>query len=129
MMEGTNRAAIPVKETWDLSDSFETQVTFEGELNSLVADVQTALDYTSELANDAGTLHGAITRMEAYMQRIIKVGSYAMLKVSADGSDSANQALYAKTMTTLTNVETKLAFFDPELLAIPEDTLKKFIGE
>ena len=129
MMERTKRADIPVKETWDLSDLFETEVTFEGELNSLEDDVQTVLDYKSKLGNDADTLLGAIKTMEAFMQRIIKVGSYAMLKISADGSDSANQSLYAKTITTLTNVETKLAFFDPELLAIPEDTLKKFIDE
>src|SRR5699024_5060295 len=127
--ERTKRADIPVKETWDLSDLFETEVTFEGELNSLEDDVQTVLDYKSKLGNDADTLLGAIKTMEAFMQRIIKVGSYAMLKISADGSDSANQSLYTTTMTTLTNVETKLAFFDPELLAIPEDTLKKFIDE
>src|SRR5699024_11639779 len=94
MMERTKRADIPVKERWDLSDLFETEVTFEGELNSLEDDVQTVLDYKSKLGHDADTLLGAIKTMEAFMQRIIKVGSYAMLKVSADGRDSANQALY-----------------------------------
>src|SRR5699024_5741204 len=59
----------------------------------------------------------------------IKVIKYAKMKSRSDDSDSANQSLYAKTMTILTNVETKLAFFDPELLAIPEDTLKKFMDE
>src|SRR5699024_3681723 len=108
MMERTKRADIPVKETWDLSDLLETEVTFEEELNSLEYDVQTVLDYKSKIRNDADTLLGAIQTMEAYMQRIIKVGSYAMLKISADGSDSANQSLYGKTMTTLSNVETKL---------------------
>lgn len=129
MMERTKRADIPVAETWKISDLFETEVTFEGELISLEEDVQTVLEYKSKLGRDADTLLGAIKTMETFVQRMVHAGTYALLKISADGSDATNQALYAKTVSVLTNVETKLAFFDPELLSIPEDTLKTFIEE
>lgn len=128
-MERTKRADIPVAETWKISDLFETEVTFEGELISLEEDVQTVLEYKSKLGRDADTLLGAIKTMETFVQRMVHAGTYALLKISADGSDATNQALYAKTVSVLTNVETKLAFFDPELLSIPEDTLKTFIEE
>lgn len=126
-MERRTRSMVPEQETWDLTDLFESEITFEAELVSLEDDVHTVLEYKSKLGRDKETLLGAIKTLEAFEERMIQVGTYAMLCISADGSDAENQALYAKTFSILTKIEAKLAFFVPEILTIPEETITAFI--
>lgn len=123
------RSEVPTEETWDLTDLFSSHEAWEDELDALKTDVKTVTDFKGALALDAKTLLNGLETFFAYQERLIRVGTYANLKSSMDGSDPANQRDSAKVSSAMAEIGAELSFLDSELIAIPADTIKQFLNE
>lgn len=123
------RQDVPEEQTWNLNSLFATQADWEAALGNLNNLVDSVTEFEGRLAESASTLHDAILAYEALYVQLSQVRSYAFLRTSVDGTNEAYQGDLAKTANALANIGAKIAFFEPELLTIPEETLKQFISE
>ncbi|MEJ8776782.1 oligoendopeptidase F [Pseudogracilibacillus sp. ICA-222130] len=115
--------------TWDVTSLFKDETLFEAELVSVVKDVETVLQYKGKLHEDAEHLFGAIKTLETLQERLVRLSTYAMLQISADGTNPTHQANAAKVSANFAEIAGKLAFFEPEILSIDETTIHQYMEE
>src|SRR5699024_4195723 len=127
--ERMSRNDVPQEETWDLSDLFISRRDWEKELTAVQNDIDTVTQYKGKLGQDAKTLLAAAQAFEAYQKRLIRVATYANLRVSADGSDPENQADAAKVASAFADINAQLAFFESELLRMPKEKIERYIKD
>ena len=129
MMTQFLRQEVPEKQTWDVTTLFATREEWEQALESLHNTVESVTIFNGKLAESANTLHSAIFAYENLYEQLAKVRTYAFLRTSVDGTNESHQSDLAKTANTLADIGAKIAFFEPELLTIPEATLQQYITE
>lgn len=129
MSKRLTRDDVSVEQTWDVTDLFADRLTWEAELVSIQEDVQTVTEYKGKLGDDAATLLGALKTLEAFQQRLVRVSTYAALQISSDGTNPENQAGSAKVAAAFAVIGAELAFFESELLTIPEEKINAFLEE
>lgn len=129
MMAQMLRKDVPEELTWDLSALYHTRQDWEKELKALKQDVAEVTAYKGKLASSSTTLLEAFRAFESFYERLVKVRTYALLRTSTDGADADNQADLAKTASVIADINAELSFFKPELLNIPEETIKRYMAE
>ncbi len=123
------RSEVPVEQTWNLEDLFETNEAWEKELAFVQLDIQTVTQYKGRLGKNARTLFDCLVAKDALYERVMRVMSYADLHMSVDGTNSVYQANAARAASLLANVGASLSFIKSELLALDAETIKSYIIE
>lgn len=123
------RKDMDPKFMWKLTDIFPSQEAWE----EAYAQAGKAVDKLSELH---GTLKHSKEGLKAGLDRIYKTLEpvnllylYAMLQKSGDNGDPAAQALEGRAMNLYVQMSTAISFVDPEILSIPEETLKTWMED
>ncbi|QII82545.1 oligoendopeptidase F [Jeotgalibaca arthritidis] len=125
----SKRHELAEETTWDLSAIFESDAVFEKELEEI-----------TELAKEVKALQGTVgessqallTAIEAILtvnQKLERAYVYSHLKNDQDTANSTYQTLHDKAVAVLTQVNEASSWFNPEVLAIPEETLKAYMTE
>jgi oligoendopeptidase F len=112
---------------WDLKDLFETEEAWEAELSAIKKDLSGVTQYKGTLSSGASQLLACLNDFEAIRVRLIRVGTFASLKESADGRDPKNQANGARAHALATQVGAALSFIPSEILALPEGLIDSYI--
>lgn len=123
------RSDVPTQQTWNLKDLFTTYAEWEQALGDIKQDLDGVTTYKGRLIDNATTLIEAIKARETYQQQLTKVATYASLRISADGSDPANQRDAAKVSSALAEISAKLSFFQSELLELTKEKVAQFIQD
>lgn len=123
------RSEVPIEETWDLSDLFNSHDEWEKELQAIQEDVSEVTKFKGHLGDDSKTLLSCLDSLENFEKRVIRVATFANLRSSADGSDAENQRDSAKVAAALASIGAKLSFIESELLTISGETLQQFADE
>lgn len=92
MQKRLTRAEVPVELTWNLADIFPSTEDWEKELNAVAGDAGSVTKYKGRLGEGANVLLECLEAQEGLLKRLAKVATYASLRLSADGTDPANQA-------------------------------------
>ncbi|SES70180.1 oligopeptidase F. Metallo peptidase. MEROPS family M03B [Oceanobacillus limi] len=124
-----NRSEVPVEQTWNLTDLFPSEDAWEKELEAVQADITEVTQYKGKLVNDSTTLLNGLRALENYRKRLVRVGTYASLRSSADGSDPNNQRDSAKVSSAMASIGAKLSFVQSELLTLSEEQVDQFLSE
>jgi oligoendopeptidase F len=77
---------------------------------------------------DGPGLAAAMADLEAIVDLVGRVGSYAMLRFAVDTADPANGALLARVQEKATAVETKLVFFELEWAALEDARVDELLA-
>ena len=125
--EVLKRSEIDDKYKWRLDHLFATDELAEAEIAKITEMANKVAEFKGHLADSAETLFNAITLVEDMSQTIGKVYCYARMHRDEDGSVTKYQAMSSKCMTTVNDAMSKLAFFTPEILEIPEEKLTEFM--
>ncbi len=127
IQKGHNQfGALPV---WDLSDLYPSKdgPEFKGDLEQAKADAAAfEADYKGKL-NDltkAGKLIEAIKWTEALGDLTGKIGSFAFLQYAQNTTDPDRAKFMGDTNEALTNLSTKVLFFELELNRIEDEVLE-----
>ncbi|MFD2042746.1 oligoendopeptidase F [Ornithinibacillus salinisoli] len=123
------RSEVPAHETWDLTDLFPSDQAWEEELKAVQADVTEVTQYKGKLVNDSTTLLNGLSALETFRKRLVRVGTYASLRSSADGSDPNNQRDSAKVSSAMASIGAKLSFVQSELLTLTTEQVEQFLTE
>ena len=121
------RSEVPAQDKWDLSSIYESNGQWEEELKKIPSLTAKVESYKGKLAENSATLLCALKALEAASLQLETVYHYASLQHEADEDDTEATDRDGRAMMAYTEFQSKIAFFDPELLAIPEETLRAWI--
>lgn len=122
-----NRNEIPADRKWDFTHLFETQEAWEAALASCEADIPSLAALKGTLGTSAEALFHAYEVIDAFEEKFSRVAEYAMLQKVIDGGDTNAQNMTARVSMLGVKLRTVLSFANPELMAIPEETLAEFM--
>ena len=126
-MELKNRADMDSAYQWDLSPIFTDQKAWE----TAYAAAEQAVGQIASLAGTLGASPEAMKKgldpVYQTLQEVERVYLYASLLKNSDNGDAQYQKMEGKAMNLYVAMSTACAFLDPEILALPEETLQQFM--
>lgn len=123
------RADAPVEETWDLSAIYPDSTSWEADLATIRAQVPALVALRGTLDQEAGRLLAALQLEEQLGERASKAFSYAGLKRDQDNTDTQAQADYDRVVVLSVELSSAVAFLEPEILALPEGTVERYVND
>lgn len=124
-----NRSEVPESDKWNLSSIYKSNDEWEAALKELPALTEKVVSFKGKLSSSSKTLLEALKALEAAELKMETVYHYASLQHEADEDDSLATDRNGRAMMAYTEMQSALSFMDPELLAIPEETLRTWISE
>lgn len=121
------RNEIDPKYQWDFTPIYENEQAWEEDLNAVSAEVEKLSAIEGTLGTSRESFKSGIDTLMAVDQRLDRIYSYASLHRCADGSNPAYQEMDGKATSLYVRFSTAVAFFEPEILEIPEATLSAFL--
>lgn len=122
-----NRADVLEELTWDLTALYETTEDFYKAIEEMKAATDKfCSDYEEQLVN-AAIIGLGLKDYEKIMQSASLINHYAFLPEAADITNPANTELSRFVNNLLAEIDTKLSFFDSELIANDSDILQQVV--
>lgn len=122
------RSEVPAADKWDLSSIYKSNDEWESALGELPTLTEKVLQYKGKLGSDSKTLLSALQALVQAELKLETVYHYASLQHEADEDDSEATDREGRAMMAYTKMQSEISFMDPELLSIPEETLKSWIS-
>jgi oligoendopeptidase F len=123
------RAEAPAEYTWDLSLIFADAEAWERELAAVDERSREVAALQGSLGSDPEQLLGCLTLRDEVARRLYALYSYASHRKDSDATDTVGQALQDRAGSFAARVSAALAFIDPEILSIPEETLSQWVRD
>lgn len=125
------RTDVPAEDRWDLSTLYTTSEDWEHDLKVLAARVPEIESFQGRLAESGEVLLQYLRLAVEIGLLEERLGYYAMLRQSEDGSDDSSLSRYTRFVQVASGVSAAMSFFAPELQQIPSermDELTQFPG-
>lgn len=123
------RDEIPVEDTWDLEAIYENDQKWDEEFKEIKALLPEMEEYKGKLADSADTLFAALQKQDEITIKLGKLYTYAHMRYDQDTTNSHYQGLNDRAANLATQVSSELAFVVPEILSVPEETIKEYLKE
>lgn len=120
------RKDIKDSDKWDLSSLFASDSEWEKGLEQFDKLVKEAASYRGMPGKSADNLADCLEYLNTLGILGERLGYYAQLKHSEDGSSSENQTRMAKFITAASREQTETSFITPEITSIPDATMESF---
>ncbi len=120
---------IEPKYTWNAPSVFPTDEAWEAEYTSLASDMTGLKAYQGHLAEGPAVLADAVAAVESLIQRVYKLYTYAGMAYAVDTNDQAAAKRNSRIQGLAGQAMAAAAFLDPELLAIGEPTLRRWLAD
>jgi len=120
---------IDPKYTWNAPSVFPTVEAWEAESASVAADLAGLQQYQGHLADGPAVLADAMVAIQNLVGRAQKLHTYAGMTYAVNTNDAAAAKRNGRVQGLWGQVMAAIAFLDPELLAIGEATLRKWLAE
>ncbi len=121
------RSRVPVADQWDLTQLFPNDGAWEKEFAYWEATYPGYAKFKGTLASGPQAI-AAVLRFDAELERRVeKVGNYANLRSSGDNAEPAAQRMKGRFSLLAAKHNEAASFIRPELLAIPEAKMNKFM--
>ncbi len=119
-----SRHELPVEETWNLHDIFPDWGAWETGCAELERGIRAFATRKGSLAGGAAALLGAMQASDVLGQLAYKVYYFASLHYDQDQRDNTANARRQRVQLLLSLWRQATSWFNPELLAIPLDTVR-----
>ena len=122
------RAKVKPADTWDLAALFKSDAEWEAAFKQWEAQIPQYEKYRGHLGDSAEML-AACLRFDAGFDRAgEKLGVYAFLKTAEDQGNSDYQRMRGRYQHVSTRAGEAASFMRPEILAIPEPAMRRFLA-
>jgi len=121
------RSKVRKSQTWNSESVFSGPEAFDKEVKSLLASLATVKKFQGRLGEGPDTFIAAMNALEKISKRAARIQVYATMSSAVDTADQAGAAMSGKAMSTLAQIGAATSFVDPELLAIGEAKLRRWI--
>ncbi len=123
-----DRSKIETKYKWNAESVFPTPAGWDIEATAVAKAVEDVKRFKGRLAEGPSVVAEAVAAMQEVVRRVNVLGTYAGMSYAVDTSDADAAKRYGRVMGLGGQVSAAVAFVDPELLAIGEETLRKWIA-
>lgn len=114
---------------WDLSRVFKNDQEWEQEYKQVAQEIKNLSNFKGTLAKSGKDLYEGVTAILAVNRRLEKVYVYATMSSDVDTSNNHYLGFVAKAQSLANQMSAAIAFVDPEILSIPEETLARFMQD
>ncbi len=125
----TKRSDVPEEYTWNLRDLYESDEAWRAEYDALRELPERLSAFRGRLGKGAAELLAWFRLGDEANLRCSRLFSYASRKADQDQGDGVCQDMNGKAMSTLVAVSSAAAFAPPEIMALPDETLERFLRE
>ncbi|WP_261132598.1 oligoendopeptidase F [Bacillus sp. Marseille-Q3570] len=123
------RDEIPVGDTWDLEDIFETDDVWEEEFKQVKELIPQIDQFQGKLGESSATLYEALQLQDEITKRLGKLYTYAHMRNDQDTTNSFYQGLNDRVATLATETSSHLSYIVPEILSLDESQIRSFVEE
>lgn len=123
------RSEVPVENTWNLADMFESDEAWLAEYEALKALPAKLTEFAGKLGESAATLLAYFRLEDEIELRLTPLYGYASCKGDEDTANSYYQDLRGKAMSTYVAIAGASSFATPEIMAIPDETIEQFFKD
>ena len=114
--------------TWDLEAMYASDKLWEDDFKRIPALADKYYAFRGRLAESASVLKAAIETDDELSRLGEKVYCYAHLKSDEDTSNNTNRGRVDRVNSLFAELSEKEAWFDPELMAIPDDRMQELLN-
>jgi len=124
-----SRAEVDEKYKWNLSDLYETKSDWENAKNAISGKFDKINEYKGKLGDSAQSLFEALEYFHTIEEEFLLLYIYASMLSDQDKRESGPQAMEGQMQQIETELYKVSAYFDPEILAIPEEKIAQFFKD
>ena len=124
-----SRADIDDKYKWNLADLYESKSDWENAKNAISDKFPKIGEYKGKLGNSAQSLFEALDYYHKIEEEFVVLYIYASMLSDQDKRESEPQAMEGEMQQIDTELSKVSAYFDPEILAIPEEKISQFFKD
>lgn len=123
------RDEIPVEYTWDLSTVYADDEAWEEDIGRLEGMLPQVAAIEGAIGQGAQLLLRALKLRDDVTMRLWQIYIYANRRLDSDSTDPVGQALAERAGSVVARIGAATAFIDPEILAIPAETIAAWLRE
>ena len=120
------RSEVPVENTWNLKDMFESDEAWLDEYEALKELPAKIAEFKGKLGKSASDLLAFLKLEDEIELRLTPLYGYANCKGDEDTANGFYQDFRGKAMSTYVAISGAGSFATPEIMAIPDDVLEGF---
>src|SRR3954471_17024217 len=121
------RSKVKTADTWNLGSLFKTDAEWETTFQKWESQVPGYAKFKGHLSDSAEML-AACMELDAALDRTgERLGVYAFLKTAEDQSNSDYQRMKGRYQHVATKASEAASFIRPEIMAIPQETIDRFL--
>ncbi len=124
-----HRSEVPAEQTWDMTTIFPSVEKWEEAFAALMAKRGLLTEYMGRLTESADALYEAVRTRQEVMIDLTKIAAYAFHRADEDTSDPVFLAMKGRLGSAIALAMGDDAWFEPEVVEIPPETLERFIEE
>lgn len=121
------RSEVPLSDCWDLSSLYPDVDRWEADFKLLESRIGGYEQYRGKLGSSAILLAQCLSFDREIERLSERLGTYAFLSSAEDQANQAAQALVARFQNLSVRTNQLASFFRPEILAIADDTMARFL--
>lgn len=123
------RSEVAEENTWAVSDLYFSDEEWEKDLVQLKKSIPEIKAFQGKLGYGSDKLLEYLKLQDELTVKLDTFVTYAHLRADEDTKNTTYQGLKAQATSVMVEISSAAAFADPEILAIPDDTLNKFYSE
>jgi oligoendopeptidase F len=123
------RSEISAEYQWRSEDIFKSDVDWEKTFSKIEKKIPQFSQYQGKLRDSASTLLACLKLRDYIKEELGRLFLYAGLKNDQDTRISQYQAYRDKATSLMVQINQATSFIQPEILSIPEDTLRSFLDD
>lgn len=124
-----NRDEIPAEDRWDLSSLFTTDAEWEVLYKEVFRALEGYADHKGRLGRSAEALCEAVIFDLDVSRKIDRLYTYAHLKFDEDQANQTYLGMHQQAVSLFTRASELSSFMHPEILAIAEDAMARYLKE
>lgn len=125
----TKRSDVPGEYTWDLESIFPTNEDWENAFKALQHRLPELEALKGTLAQSGQALLAVLQKRDELFEKLETLFVYASMRKDEDTTNSTYQGMYDRAMQLVVRASTAASYIEPEILAIPQATLDRFVQE
>ncbi|HKF37119.1 MAG TPA: oligoendopeptidase F, partial [Ktedonobacteraceae bacterium] len=123
------RGDIPHEYTWDLESIFPGDGDWEDSYKTLQQRLPEVEALKGTLAQSGEALLEVLQKRDELFEQLESLFVYASMRKDEDTTNSKYQGMYDRAMQLVVYASTLASYIEPEILALPETTLDRFVRE
>ncbi len=125
----TNRNEVPQEYTWNLDSIFSSNEQWENDAQRLQQRLPELASFQGTLSQSGEKLLEMFQKRDELYREVERLYVYASMRRDEDTTHSVYQAMADKAMQLYIKTSTVSSFIQPEILAIPQEQLERFVKE